>query len=150
MRRNKFLALVIAIGFASAAQSQTLELQATCAAQAKRSFQEYSAEDKADSAKFGMSTLNIDYRSHYNTKINRCLIVTEKMSSVGGQTSTTVELWDALERRQYAIWLWQTHPTKKYWEVPPVACELTPNYQGKRNCTTREEFDAFVAQYMEE
>ena len=152
MLRSNFFAFAAVIGLTSAAHSQTLELQATCAAQARRAFQEYSAEDKAESAKFGklMSTMSIDYRSHYNTKINRCLIVTEKMSSVGAQTSTSVNLWDALERRNYASWLWQSHPTKKYWEVPPLACELSPNYQGKRNCATREEFDAFVAEYMEE
>ena len=132
------------------AHSQTLDLQATCSAQARRTFLEYSAEDKAESAKLGMSTLSIDYQSHYNTKINRCLILTDKTSSFGGRTSTSVILWDALERRNYAIWLWQIHPTKKYWEVPPISCELTRNYKDKRNCTSREEFDAFVAEHMEE
>jgi hypothetical protein len=46
--------------------------------------------------------------------------------------------------------MWQTHPTKKYWEVPPIACELVRNYRDKKNCTSREEFDTFVAEYMEE
>jgi hypothetical protein len=46
--------------------------------------------------------------------------------------------------------LWQSHPTKKYWDQPPIACELVPNYKDKKNCSTREEFDAFVASYMEE
>ena len=69
---------------------------------------------------------------------------------MGGLTSTSVNLWDALERRNYANWLWQVHPTKKYWEVPPISCELARNYRDKKNCTTREEFDAFVAEYMEE
>jgi hypothetical protein len=119
-----------------------------CAGQ--KSIQEYSAEDKIESAKFGMPTMSIDYQSHYNTKINRCLILTEKTSSMGSETSTSINLWDALERRSYANWLWKTHPTKKYWEVPPVACELARNYRDKKNCTSREEFDAFVAEYMEE
>jgi hypothetical protein len=102
MIRN-VLVLAAAIGSASAARSQSLDLQATCAAQAKRAFQEYSAEDKTESAKFGMSpAMSIDYQSHYNTKINRCLILTEKSSTMGGQPSTSVDLWDALERRNYA------------------------------------------------
>ena len=150
MFRTEFLAFVALIGLASSADSQSLDLQATCSSQARRAFQEYSAEDKIESAKFGMYTMSIDYQSHYNTKINRCLILTEKTSSAGGQTSTSVILWDALERRNYAIWLWQTHPTKKYWEVPPLACELVRNNRDQKNCTSREEFDAFVAEYMEE
>jgi hypothetical protein len=150
MLRNIFLAIPAVIGLASSAHSQTLDLQATCAAQARRAFQEYSAEDKAESAKLGMPILSIDYQSHYNTKINRCLILTEKTSSFGGQTSTSVNLWDALERRNYANWLWQSHPTKKYWEVPPITCDLVRNYRDMKNCTSREQFDAFVAEYMEE
>ena len=150
MLRNILVAAVI--GFASSAHSQTLDLQATCSAQAKRAFQEYSAEDKTESARLGMSTLSIDYQNHYNTKINRCLILTEKTSSAGGRTSTSVNLWDAPERRNYANWLWQSHATKKYWEVAPIARELARNYRDKKNCASREEeeFDAFVAEYMEE
>jgi hypothetical protein len=145
------LALATVVGFASPAHSQTLDLQVACSVQAKKTFQEYSAEDRLESAKVGMSTLSIDYRSHYNTKINRCLILTDKTSLTGGgQTSTSVILWDVLERRTYAIWLWQSHPAKKYREVPPISCELTRSFNDKKNCTSREEFDAFVADYMEQ
>ena len=88
---QKSLALATVVGFASPAHSQTLDLQVACSVQAKKAFQEYSAEDRLESAKVGMSTLSIDYRSHYNTKINRCLILTDKTSLTGGgQTSTSV------------------------------------------------------------
>jgi hypothetical protein len=60
------------------------------------------------------------------------------------------DLWDAFERRQYATWLWSAHETKKYWEQPPISCELSANYRDKKNCKTKEEFDAFVAEFMEE
>jgi hypothetical protein len=148
---QKSLALATVAGFASPAHSQTLDLQMACSVQAKKAFQEYSAEDRVESAKVGISTLSIDYQSHYNTKINRCLILTDKTSLTGGgQTSTSVILWDALERRTYANWLWQSHRTKKYWEVPPISCELTRSFEDRKNCTSREEFDAFVADYMEQ
>jgi hypothetical protein len=49
----------------------------------------------------------------------------------------------------YGVYLWKTHETKKYWEVPPVSCELTPSLSVKKFCSSREEFDAFVAEYME-
>jgi len=32
---------------------------------------------------------------------------------------------------------------KKYWEVPPTTCELTPSLRSEKFCKTREEFDAF-------
>jgi hypothetical protein len=150
MVRTDLLVTAALIGILSSAHSQTLDLQATCSAQARRAFQEYSAEHKIASAKFGESIMGIDYQNHYNTKINRCLILTEKTSSIGDRISTSINLWDALEQRSYASWLWQTHPTKKYWEVPPIGCELMRNYRDKKNCTSREEFDAFVAEYMEE
>jgi hypothetical protein len=38
----------------------------------------------------------------------------------------------------------------KYWEVKPSSCELTPTLREKSYCSTREEFDAFVALYLEE
>jgi hypothetical protein len=34
--------------------------------------------------------------------------------------------------------------------VPPTVCELVPSLRNKKYCTTREEFDTFVAEYMEE
>ena len=151
MLRNQLLAIAILADLASSAQAQSLDLQAKCSAEARKAFQEYSTEDKLDSAKLGISPpLSLDYQSHYNTKVNRCLILTEKTSFQGGLTNTAINLWDALERRNYASWLWQSHPTKKYWEVPPITCELAPNYKDKKNCSTREEFDVFVASYMEE
>ena len=144
-------ASMIMIGLASSARAQSLDLQAKCSAEARNAFQEYSAEDKADSAKLGISPpLSFDYESHYNTKINRCLILTEKMWPAGKQTSTAINLWDANERRSYGSWLWTSDPVKKYWEVRPIACELVPNYKDKKNCSTKEEFDGFVASYMEE
>jgi hypothetical protein len=57
---------------------------------------------------------------------------------------------DAYERRIYANYQWISRPNKKYWEVPPSTCELIPSLKDKRHCNSREEFDAFVADYMEE
>jgi hypothetical protein len=116
----------------------------------KKAFQEYSNEDKAESTKFGMTTMSIDHQSHYNTKIKKCLMLLEKQYSSGNRLLTSIFLFDAFERRQYATWMWGSQEGKKYWEVLPMACELAASYQQKKFCTTREEFDSFVAGYMEE
>ena len=64
--------------------------------------------------------------------------------------SAGATLTDAYERRVYAIYIWIGQENKKHSEVPPIVCELIPSIADKRNCTSREEFDAFVAGYMEE
>ena len=135
--------LILSGSFGFPAHSQSLDQQATCAAQAKSALQEYSPENKELMARLGMIG-----RSHYNTKINRCLILTDNTYSHGKYLSNHVNLWDALEPRIYASWLSQTESPKDLVEV--VTCELTRNFKDKKNCTTREEFDAFVAEYMEE
>ena len=127
--------LILSGSFGFPAHSQSIDQQATCAAQAKRALQEY-------------SILGMIGRSHYNAKINRCLILTDNTYYDGKYLSNHVNLWDALEPRIYASWLSQTESPKDLVEV--VTCELTRNFKDKKNCTTREEFDAFVAEYMEE
>jgi hypothetical protein len=127
--------LILSGSFGFPAHSQSLDHQATCAAQAKRAFQEY-------------PTLGMVGRSHYNAKINRSLILTDNTYADGKYLSNHVNLWDALELRNYASWLSQTETPEYLVEV--VTCELTRNFKDKKNCTTREEFDAFIAEYMEE
>jgi hypothetical protein len=130
--------------------SQSLDLQALCAAQARKAFQEAEREFNNDPAGKLQTTVSSDYQSHYNTKLKKCLVLVEATRMLGSQSSTSVYLTDAFERRMYASYLWISRGNKKYWEVPPSTCELTPSLRQKKNCTTREEFDAFVADYMEE
>jgi hypothetical protein len=59
-------------------------------------------------------------------------------------------LTDPFDQRVYAAYAWKADAVKKYWEVPPVICELIPSHSEKRNCTSDEEFEAFVAPYLEE
>ena len=91
-----------------------------------------------------------DYQSHYNVKLGKCLMLVETRDMIGSQSITTAYVRDANERRQYATYLWMSREGKKYWEVPPMACELAPSLREKRFCKTREEFDEFAAPYMEE
>jgi hypothetical protein len=69
---------------------------------------------------------------------------------IGSQSIKTLYIRDANERRQYATYVRMSRERKKYWEVPPTACEPTPSLRERRFCKTREEFDAFAAPDMEE
>jgi hypothetical protein len=126
--------------FTVSAYAQPLDLQATCAAQARKAFNEFEREWKNDPAGKAFKTLSTDYQSHYNTKLEKCLML---ITMMGNQSQTSVYLSDAYERRIYAEYT-------KYWEVPPITCELVPSLREKKHCNSREEFDAFVAGYMEE
>jgi hypothetical protein len=121
---------------------------AFAASQAQRGFEEYVQEDKM--VRFGSGpAVSIDYQSHYNVKIEKCLLLIEATHVVNGQAGTSVTLSDAYEHRVYAIYMWISRENKKYWEVPPFACDLIPTQRDERYCTSREEFDTFVANYME-
>lgn len=144
-------AALIALLVANAGRAQTLDQQERCATQAKRAYQEIQASDLAEGKAIGVSEIDSNYRSHYNTKMGKCLMLVKKNRMLGaGNSSTTAYLIDANERRPYATYVWISQKDKKYWEVPPSACELDRSLREKKTCKTREEFDAFVAGYLEE
>jgi hypothetical protein len=141
------LGLLCLLLTATAASAQSLEQQAICAKQAKIAFEDYNA----DYTNYKIpKPATIDYHSHYNTKLNKCLIDIEGTEPIGQELITSAILMDAFKRRVYASYQWSTKPNKKYWEVPPIICELTPTSHEKTNCSSKDEYDAFVAKYMEE
>jgi Rap1a immunity proteins len=126
---------------APVAHSQSLSSQAICAAQAKKMLEEWQA-----STKF----ILVSYSNHYNTKLGKCLMLIEYRQMVGGNPTQSKVLMDAFEERVYADYFWINTEKKKYWEVPPTNCHLTPSYGKTKDCKSEEEFDAFVAGYTEE
>ena len=128
------------------ASAQSLQEQALCAKQAKIAFEEYSGDPKAS----GPNKITNDYESHYNPKLNRCFIAIDTTERMGQEYFTTALLMDAFERRVYASYGWMSHTGEKYWEVPPTTCELTPSTKEQTHCSSKDEYDAFVAKYMEE
>jgi len=137
MRRVGVLCLCV---IATTATAQSLEQQAVCAKQAKIALQEYENEiQKKASPNLDQHS---DYQSHYNTKLNKCLMEIETTFFDGGHITTSVLLMDAFEQRVYASYVWAS---------PNVnSCDLVPTSQTQTHCSSREEFDAFVAKYMEE
>jgi hypothetical protein len=158
VRATAVFGLIVVIASATLARSQrlelTLELQAMCETQARNVFQQMEDQLKKDPYSKDFKRLSSDYQSHYNAKINKCLMLMEVSETLGDdiiQRSTSSYLIDAYERRDMASYLWISRKNKSDEEVPPMTCELAlaASDQKKKNCTTREEFDAFVAEYME-
>lgn len=133
------------------ARSQSIDLQQKCASQARIAYQESELENREQSTKLGaLSTSSSAYHSHYNTRLQKCLMLIDQNQALGDQMSTGATLTDAYDRRLYAIYIWIGQESKKHSEMTPIVCELIPSFPDKRNCTSREEFDAFVAGYMDE
>jgi len=115
---------------------ESFELQQRCADLAEKYLKAMRKEDAETS---------FDYQSHYNSNLNKCLLATHEFKN----PILTKMLFDVNEGRLFAYYLWMSEKGKQYWEVPPAQCELTPSNQNKRDCSSQEEYDRFVASYME-
>jgi hypothetical protein len=74
-RRFAFVVLAIIWSGTWAANPQTLDQQEKCAAQARKTYQEDTYKERVESQRLGVpEPMSSDYQSHYNTKLNRCLI----------------------------------------------------------------------------
>jgi hypothetical protein len=122
---------IIAASLTRPAYAQTLDDQKRCAAQAEKAFQTFKSE--------GLQLASAYYSSHYNTKFQKCLML---IGDVRPGRMSMVWLTDAFERRTYASIAW-------FSSDKPMSCVLIPTSREKRYCATREEFDDFVAGYME-
>jgi hypothetical protein len=154
---SKIIALFVIMGFVACgtmARAETLDVQERCASKARKAFQELEDENKA---RYNQSTLTheavSDYQNHYNRKLDRCLMLINRRSvlplsaNLSDQQRQSV-LVDANERRYYANYI----ETQLAAETKPKIdmCELMPGMRRKTVCTTREEFDAFAATYLEQ
>jgi hypothetical protein len=123
-------------------KTNPLELQEKCAKQAALLFKEDGWKAQKDHiASFG---------SHYNTKLNRCFIEIEDFNQVGTNSVTTKSVIDAFEGKPYGAYMWKSDAVKKYWEVPPMGCEVTVADGTKKTCKSADEFDELVRPYMEQ
>ena len=85
------------------------------------------------------------YQSHYDTKLKRCLMLTTDLHALQDDNVEVVTLVDANERRKYATYQEMQSTSGKV-----LSCKLTPSIRHETTCKNREEFEAFVAKYMEE
>lgn len=155
MNRALTLVATAACLLSSRSLAQSLDQQAKCGGEAQRAFTQdgYKGEgevtrEAADPK--GDYDVTAQYESHYNPALNRCFMLLETQGvghkNVGYQTKL---LFDANERRVYADYLWMPKGGKKYWEVAPTVCRLTPSHTEELSCHSEAEFMEFVARYME-
>ena len=116
----------------------TLEFQDKCAKQAKVVF---------DSERRGKDDIT-SYTNHYNATVNKCFI--EEYSNEPHIFSVSRTVSDAFEGKEYGQYFWSNPERKKYWEVPPTLCKVTPLSGEETFCNSSEEFDGLIKQFMEQ
>jgi hypothetical protein len=119
--------------------STSLDAQERCARQAAIAFKELGwARNPA--AVFG---------NHFSARDEKCFMKIESATVVGSTPWTNKTVLDAFEGRVIGTYAWKSDPGKKYWEVPPVTCQVTLRSGEKRTCASDEEFEDLVKTYME-
>jgi hypothetical protein len=124
-------------------RAATLAEQKLCSDQSKKAYDESRLEPDVK----GFKTISTDYTSHYDPVRNVCFVLLETTDSVdGGQNIMTVySVMDAFERKIYGHYMWTSDKKKKYWEVSPIECEVTPTDSEKTVCKTEDEFKQLVS-----
>ncbi len=117
-----------------------LDIQAKCAERARKAFAEmgYKPNDIAD------------YVDHFDLKLNKCFMEVQSTLPQGTTIWQYREVFDAFEGKQYGNYAWHSEPDKKYWEVSPVACQVTLPTGEKQTCHSDGEFTKLIRVYMEE
>ncbi len=138
MRTVVAIALIITAMASVAARGQSLQEQAICAAQAEKAYQQYNNAGSLPGFKLETG----GYESHYNTKLNKCFILTSQIVEYNGQTMMTEQLSDAFERHVFANYSFNLKNNI-------MDCRLTPTLDKTVTCS-HAEFEAFAAKYMEE
>jgi hypothetical protein len=118
-------------------QSATLSQQKMCADQAKKVFH--------DDSPLRPSFLEWDYTSHYDTKSNRCFIMTAFIDL----TATVFNVSDAFELRSYATY--EGLNTRKPGEATIfdlLDCEVNRPGHETEKCKSSEEFFSFTDKYF--
>lgn len=94
-----FLLMASLFIFLHNAQENHLNLQVKCADAAARYFSNQGYKNKRDD----LRSLRVDYESHYNAEINKCLIlISQTRYDYGDGGTIVVDLYDPIERKHYA------------------------------------------------
>lgn len=113
--------------------SEGFDLQTKCATEAAKFYKQFTGE-----------VSQLGYTNHWNAKLDKCFILANDAREVGGDTITSSFLMDVIENKTYGDFVNNS--------AGITGCSLykNGNIDNQQNCKSKEEFDNFVKQYMEE
>ncbi len=131
-----------------------VDLQTKCASSAKTFFEYYIPDPQ--------ERQNDEYSNHFNTKLNKCFVLVKKPTlpyATSGGNLYEKDLYDAIEKKQYGRYEWQSKSSVFSRDGFLAACAMFPegdsnNFklcspQNKDFDSSEMEFDNFVKGYME-
>ena len=126
-----------------AERSKADEVQAKCAEQARKVFNDSQYSKREFAA----------YENHYTAKLDKCVmrvLHTDAHTTRGKLIWTYLNVLDAFEGKQYGTYAWYSETNKKYLVVPPFTCEVTLPTGEQKTCHSMDEFEELVKVYMED
>ena len=136
------LSFSVAFGQA-AAKHAPLTQQKICSEQARRAFNEsYEHHDK--------SGVFYEYTSHFDTQANVCYVMVHGYGvyKSSGYPMSSDTVFDAIEGRSYASFIWINSKQKQYSEVEPVECSVSPRGQEPIQCKSSDEFERLIDKHF--
>jgi hypothetical protein len=121
-------------------KTANLDMQATCAQQARIAFNE-SGLDK-DAMK--------GYTNHYNQKLNKCFVKLNSLKAAGKGLATYKAVQDAFEGKSYAEYFSANIKGEPVWRVKPTVCLVTMQSGEEKYCESDKEFEELIKVYMEQ
>ncbi len=127
-----------------AVREQPGVVQDKCEFRANIAFREWFELRKAEAQFWNedVDNLTADYHGYYSGRLQSCLILVEESASSKRGLERVSFVVDITGQREYAYYLADNN------EV--VVCELKPAINHQSFCKTRNEFDDFIAAYMDE
>lgn len=122
---------------ASVSQATDFDLQAKCAKQASDVWKAGGWDRKK------LAT----YSNHYNDKLQKCFMRIDTSTEESGADVTFETVMDAFESKGYAEFIWRVDHNSG--DSKSMRCSAILPTGEAITCTSPEEFDALVKQYME-
>lgn len=114
----------------------TIDIQEQCARQAREQYRQAGWEKQALA----------NFQNHYSATLSKCFMLIESTNAV----FTSKVLMDAFEGRILGNYLWQVDKGKKFWEVPPIQCDVLLPSGETALCKSSMEFEELAKAYLEE
>jgi hypothetical protein len=141
LRDQEKRVLALAAKLDATAKTSSLDLQEKCWKQSQEIFR------LGDWHKNQLAS----FENHYNERVNRCFLIVSDTDTKTAPGTIFVNkiLGDAFEERTLGSYTWRSDKVKKYWENPPLECNVILPSGEKKSCNSLDQWEELVKAYMQ-